>query len=64
MTKKFKVPRVAQLRQIKLGDMGVAAAFAGAVAVLLLAAMYVIARLAGARAYREKWKDYNDCGWA
>ena len=35
-----------------------------AIAVLLLAAGYVVHRLAVERAYRKKWKDYNDCGWA
>ncbi len=64
MANRFRVPRMPGIKRIKFGDMGVAAAFVGAVAVLLLAAMYVIARLAGNRAYREKWKDYNDCGWA
>jgi len=45
-------------------DMGVAGAFVGAISVLILAACYVVSRLSSERAYREKWKDYNDCGWA
>lgn len=45
-------------------DLSMAAAFVGAVAVLLLVAGYVISRLARERAYEEKWKDYYDCGWA
>ena len=48
----------------KIADAGVAAAFVGAIAVLLIVAGYVISRLAGERAHRAKWKDYNDCGWA
>ena len=51
-------------RQKKETDLLVAAAFVGAISVLLMAAGYVIHRLAGEKAYREKWKDYNDCGWA
>ena len=47
-----------------LRDTGVAIAFVAAIAVLLLVAGYVINRMAGNRAYREKWKDYRDCGWA
>jgi hypothetical protein len=46
------------------GDAGVGIAFVAAIAILLLVAGYVISRLSGDRAYREKWKDYNDCGWA
>ncbi len=64
MANRLRIPKVLERKGVKLSDMGVAAAFAGAVAVLLMTAMYVIARLAGNRAYREKWKDYNDCGWA
>jgi len=30
----------------------------------MLVACYVIYRLSSERAYREKWKDYSDCGWA
>lgn len=51
-------------KKLHLRDAGVAAAFVGAIAVLLLVACYVISRLAGERAYRAKWQDYNDCGWA
>lgn len=50
--------------RIPLKDAGVAAAFVGAISVLLLVACYVISRLSSERAYRNKWKDYNDCGWA
>lgn len=50
--------------RLPLRDAGVVAAFAGAIAVLILAACYVASRLAGERAYRAKWQDYNDCGWA
>ena len=45
-------------------DFAVAAAFVGAISVLLMVAGYVIQRLASEKAHREKWKDYNDCGWA
>ena len=45
-------------------DLAVAAAFVGAISVLLMVAGYVIQRLASEKAHREKWKDYNDCGWA
>jgi hypothetical protein len=41
----------------------VMAAFAG-VALLLIAAGYVIHRLVSDRAYYEKWKLYDTCGWA
>lgn len=53
-----------QLKRLKARDAGVAAAFIGAIAILLFVAGYVIMRLAGERAYRAKWNDYNDCGWA
>jgi len=42
----------------------VVGAFVGAISVLLLIAYYVVGRFSRERAYREKWKDYNDCGWA
>jgi hypothetical protein len=45
-------------------DASVGIAFVAAISILLLVAGYVISRLSGERAYREKWKDYNDCGWA
>ncbi|MDR2931695.1 MAG: hypothetical protein LBV27_01175 [Oscillospiraceae bacterium] len=45
-------------------DLSVAIAFVSAISILLLVAGYVISRLASDRANREKWKDYNDCGWA
>lgn len=51
-------------KAIRRRDAGVAAAFVGAIAVLLLVACYVVSRLAGDRAHRAKWQDYNDCGWA
>lgn len=54
----------AQLKKLKLRDAGVAAAFIGAIAILLFVAGYVIMRLESDRAHRAKWKDYNDCGWA
>jgi hypothetical protein len=46
------------------GDAEIGIAFVAAIAVLLLVAGYVISRMSSDRAYREKWKDYNDCGWA
>lgn len=48
----------------KLGDLGAIGIFAGAIAVLVLLGFYVAARLSAERIYREKWKDYVDCGWA
>lgn len=45
-------------------DAGIVAVFVGAISVLLLVACYVVGRLASERAYRTKWQDYNDCGWA
>lgn len=45
-------------------DASVGIAFVAAISILLLVAGYVISRLSGDRVYREKWKDYNDCGWA
>ena len=53
-----------RVRQMKKYDTSVAAAFVAAIAVLLFVAGYVIHRLSKDHAYREKWKDYNDCGWA
>lgn len=53
-----------KLQKLPVKDAGVAAAFVGAIAVLLLVACYVIGRLSSERAYRAKWQDYNDCGWA
>ena len=53
-----------QIKRLKMFDAGVGAAFIAAIAVLLGVAAYVITRLAKDHAYREKWKDYNDCGWA
>lgn len=52
-----------QLKRMKLKDNGVAAMFIGAIAILLFVAYYIISRLESDRAYREKWKDYADCGW-
>jgi hypothetical protein len=40
------------------------AVFVTAIAGLLVACFYVVSRLAGERAYRNKWNDYDDCGWA
>lgn len=48
----------------RLRDYGMVTAFAGAIAVLILVACYVVGRLSSERAYRAKWQDYNDCGWA
>ncbi|WRS26736.1 hypothetical protein U6B65_10360 [Oscillospiraceae bacterium MB08-C2-2] len=45
-------------------DAGVASAFIGAIVVLVLVGVYVVSRTSSDRAYREKWKDYYDCGWA
>jgi len=42
----------------------VGAAFVTAIAILLLVGGYVVSRLTAEKAHREKWKDYNDCGWA
>lgn len=53
-----------QPEKILLKDIGVITAFVGAISALLLVAGYVISRLASERAYRAKWQDYNDCGWA
>lgn len=57
---KKKIPQ----KTINWREISVGAAFVGAIAVLLLVAGYVISRLSSERAHREKWKDYNDCGWA
>lgn len=45
-------------------DAGAMAIFVGAITALLIVCCYVVSRLSGERAYREKWQDYNDCGWA
>lgn len=38
--------------------------FCISILVLCVTAGYYIYRYASERAYREKWKDYNDCGLA
>lgn len=38
--------------------------FAVSILVLCVTGGYYIYRYASERAYREKWKDYNDCGLA
>lgn len=53
-----------RVSKTSLRDAGIVAAFVGAISILLLVAYYVVGRLASERAYRTKWKDYNDCGWA
>lgn len=45
-------------------DMGIAIAFFGAIAVLLLVAGYVLSRVSVRRMHLKKWQDYDDCGWA
>lgn len=49
---------------LKVKDLGVLGAFAGAIMALVLIGFYVVSRLSSERAYREQWKDYVDCGWA
>lgn len=53
-----------KLRALRLRDFGAIGAFVGAIAVLVAIGFYVAGRLAGDRAYRQKWKDYDECGWA
>lgn len=36
--------------------------FAASILVLCITAGYLIYRIADERAYRERWKDYHDCG--
>lgn len=36
--------------------------FAVSILVLCITAGYLIYRIADERAYRERWKDYHDCG--
>ena len=38
--------------------------FVTAISVTLLVAGCVICQFAVERAYRKKWRDYDDCGWA
>lgn len=38
--------------------------FSLSILVLCITAGYYIYRYASEKAYREKWKDYNDCGLA
>jgi flagellar biogenesis protein FliO len=38
--------------------------FLVAISGLIAACCYVVSRLSRERAYREKWNDYDDCGWA
>lgn len=59
-----QIKRNKYLKAVRRLDAGVATAFVGAIAVLLLVACYVVNRLSGEREYRAKWQDYNDCGWA
>jgi hypothetical protein len=51
-------------RRIKMRDIGMIGAFVGALAVLVFVGFYVTARFVRERVSREKWKDYDDCGWA
>ena len=51
-------------RRVKLRDIGVIGAFVGALAILLFIGFYVTARFVRERTRREKWSDYDDCGWA
>ncbi len=53
-----------KLATMEPGDLGAVGIFAAAIALLVMVGFYVVARLARERAYREKWKDYVDCGWA
>lgn len=57
MPKKHPVP-------VPKSDAAAAALFIAAIVLLLATAGYVIFRLASERAYRQKWRDYNDCGIA
>jgi len=59
-----KQPAGPEKASLSLRDLSAVGAFIGAISVLLLVASYVIFRVSSERAYREKWKDYNDCGWA
>lgn len=53
------------LRKVSaLYNIGLGAAIAGAVSLLLVACAYAIVKIADKRAYRRKWEDYDDCGWA
>jgi NADH:ubiquinone oxidoreductase subunit 3 (subunit A) len=45
-------------------DFWALAVFVAAISGLLIACFYVVSRLSKERAYREKWNDYDDCGWA
>ena len=47
-----------------LEDVGALTVVISAVTALVLVALFAALRIASERAYREKWKDYNDCGWA
>lgn len=67
----LKMPRLAKLlgtkeppKKNRVRDTSVGIAFVAAISILLLVAGYVISRLSSDQAYKEKWKDYNDCGWA
>ena len=67
----FKLPKVEAFlqqkgfaREMARRDFGMGLAFVGAIAVLMLVAGYVISRLSREQAYRRKWQDYSDCGWA
>ena len=45
-------------------EAGLMGIFVGAISILLLVGGVIIIRLVAERSYREKWKEYNDCGWA
>lgn len=53
-----------KLQDVKRRDFGAIGAFVCAIGVLVIIGFYVAVRLSGTRAYQEKWKDYDDCGWA
>ena len=58
------VQEALQKKRDYLKDASMGVAFVAAISVLLIVAGYVITRMASDRAHKEKWKDYNDCGWA
>ena len=45
-------------------NIGVCGILIGVVVALLLIGGCLLSRCAAERAYSEKWKDYDDCGWA
>lgn len=61
MPKTTKQKQQAEKEQFALASMSAVSLFLG-ILTLLTGATYLVYRFFNDRAYREKWKDYEDCG--